>query len=183
MPNYYNPKLKTPVATYLVWTILFLGLSVMLKRLVLPARTSLLSRSKGTSFSSPGFKVMADPSNESNLSHRNQALPSAVRLTYVTAPSSTVAESLAEKIVTSKLAACVNIIPGVTSIYEWQGKIEKDQEVSMIIKSTVGNSEELKKLITKEHPYDEPAIVSLEVDEGSSSETFMKWIKETVKGN
>ena len=60
---------------------------------------------------------------------------SAFSVCYVTAPSKTVAESIASHLVATKAAACVNMLPGVTSVYTWQGKVEKDEELLLMIKT------------------------------------------------
>jgi len=69
----------------------------------------------------------------------------------------------------------------VSSVYEWEGKIEKATEYNLIVKSTVEKAGALKDFVKKEHPFDEPCIVSIPVDEENSSESFIEWIKNTAK--
>ena len=67
------------------------------------------------------------------------------------------------KLVEGRLAACVNIVKGVESVYEWKGKIEQDSEILLIIKSYSHKSEELAKFIQENHPYECPELVTLKV--------------------
>ena len=68
-------------------------------------------------------------------------------MAFVTAPDSGKAKEIAGGIVSNKLAACVNIIPGVTSVYEWEGKIENDSEVLMMIKTRSARIAELTEFV------------------------------------
>jgi periplasmic divalent cation tolerance protein len=90
------------------------------------------------------------------------------RVVYVTAPSTVVADSIAEAIIKARLAACVNIIPGLTSHYMWEGQLEKSEEVMLVIKSSVARLERLEVLVKMLHPYDVPEFLVLPVDGGSS---------------
>ncbi len=87
-------------------------------------------------------------------------------------------EELAEKIINSRLAGCVNIINSVKSIYHWQGKVEKDNEELLIIKTREDLFEELKEFIKQNHPYTVPEIVALNVKDVNKE--YLEWlIKET----
>lgn len=97
-----------------------------------------------------------------------------IKLVYMTAPSKAVAADIARTLVTEKLAACVNIIPGVESHYIWEGKAETSEEVVMLAKTT--NSEVLTKRVKSLHPYDVPCVVSMSVDGGENS--FIQWVKD-----
>ena len=68
-------------------------------------------------------------------------------MAFVTAPTADVAKEMAGGLVSNKLAACVNIIPGITSVYEWEGKIENDSEVLMMIKTRTSRIEELPEFV------------------------------------
>ena len=69
----------------------------------------------------------------------------------------------------ARLAACGNILPGVTSVYEWQGKIETETEVSLILKTKADKTEELTKFVVENHPYDTPCVVFVPVEAGHQS--------------
>uniref|UniRef100_A0A3B5MC82 CutA divalent cation tolerance homolog n=1 Tax=Xiphophorus couchianus TaxID=32473 RepID=A0A3B5MC82_9TELE len=96
---------------------------------------------------------------------------------FVTCPNDTVAKDLARGIVERKLAACVNIVPAIKSVYEWQGKIEEDNEVLLVsadsdlLKSTL----ELK---LSNHPYEVAEVISLPIEQGNPP--YLKWIGDVV---
>ena len=82
-------------------------------------------------------------------------------MAFVTAPNSDKAKEIAGGLVSSKLAACVNIIPGVTSVYEWEGKIENDSEVLMMIKTRTSRIEEMTEFVkSKWRMLKEKAMIS-----------------------
>jgi periplasmic divalent cation tolerance protein len=99
-------------------------------------------------------------------------------LILVTAPSQAVAQQLAHDLVTARLAACVNVVPGVQSIYAWEGKIEQAEEVLMIIKTQSSRYAELEAHIRMHHPYETPEIV--EIPAGRVTPKYWQWVmKET----
>ena len=99
----------------------------------------------------------------------------------VTAPSQDLAQQLAHDLVTERLAACVNVVPGVTSIYAWEGKIEQAEEVLMIIKTQSSRYAALEEHIRAHHPYDTPEIVELSA--GRVTPRYWQWVmKETTRG-
>lgn len=101
-----------------------------------------------------------------------------VIVSYVTAPNEFVARDLSRRLVESRLAACVNIVKTIESIYEWKGKIESDNETLLIIKSHSSKSKELSEFVLKNHPYDCPEVITLDVSSGS--EAYLKWVHETI---
>ena len=100
-------------------------------------------------------------------------------LMYVTVPDIKTAKDLARPLIQKKQAACVNIIPQITSIYEWEGKIEEDNEVVMLIKTATSNIDEISTFIRKNHPYDVAAVISVKIDNGNPP--FLDWVSNTVK--
>ena len=94
----------------------------------------------------------------------------------ITASKEDEAARIAQDIVASRLAACVNIVKGVRSIYRWQGKIEDEGEVLMIVKTRRDLFGELKKRVKELHGYSVPEIIALPVIEGS--EEYLKWLGE-----
>lgn len=89
-----------------------------------------------------------------------------------------VAKRLAHGIVTNKLAACVNIIPGITSVYEWEGKINEDNELLLMIKTKTDKVDELSKFVRENHPYSVAEVISTGIENGNLP--YLKWIHETV---
>jgi len=103
-------------------------------------------------------------------------------LVLSTCPDKACAERIAESLVTQRLAACVTILPQITSIYRWQGKIEKDSEVMMLIKTSTACYPALESALKQQHPYELPEILAVSVDEGSPD--YLAWITtslETIK--
>lgn len=104
-----------------------------------------------------------------------------VSVTYVTVPSMEIAKTLSSKIVSSKLAACVNIIPGVLSVYEWKGKVENDNELLLMIKTRTSLINELSNFVKANHPYEVPEVISLPVENGHLP--YLDWVRATTKDN
>lgn len=90
------------------------------------------------------------------------------------------AEHLAHALVTEMLAACVNIVPGVTSVYRWQDKIQQDQEWLLIVKTEREALDNLVHRVQALHSYEVPEIIALPVVGGS--ETYLRWISREVHG-
>lgn len=97
------------------------------------------------------------------------------RIVLCTIDSIENAKKLAHNLVKDKLAACVNIVSGVTSVYEWKNEICEDSEYLLIIKTKSDLYEKLEAKIKELHPYEIPEIVSLKIDKGSKS--YLDWIK------
>ena len=93
-----------------------------------------------------------------------------------TVPDQSSAEQIAGALVDERLAACVNILPGVTSVYSWQGKRETDREVVLIIKTRQGVYQNLEQRIVALHPYELPEIVAVPLVEGLAG--YLGWIDE-----
>lgn len=93
-----------------------------------------------------------------------------------TAPDLAAAEKLAKGLVEGRLAACVNAIPGLTSFYRWQGKVEIDSEVQLLIKTRKGLFEEMAAWIEANHPYEVPEIVALRAEQVSDG--YLAWALE-----
>jgi len=96
-----------------------------------------------------------------------------------TAPDAEVAATLARALVEERLAACVSVLPGVRSIYRWQGEIHDDPEVLLLIKTAANCSEALAARINDLHPYELPEVVVLPVMGGSGP--YLDWISTETR--
>jgi periplasmic divalent cation tolerance protein len=95
---------------------------------------------------------------------------------YVTVPNRALAESIGHALIEEKLAACINILGEITSIYRWEGKINEGTEVAMLVKTTTENAIQTTQRITSLHPYECPAILVLPVNGGFMP--FLNWIAQ-----
>lgn len=100
---------------------------------------------------------------------------------YSTAPDEKTAGEISRALVSAGAAACVNIIPGIRSVYRWDGEIEEAVECALIIKTTAAASEEARRIIRENHPYEVPAVVALPIDEPHSSSEFCAWLRHSVE--
>lgn len=103
-----------------------------------------------------------------------------VSVVLVTAPDGNTAERLGRVLVEERLAACVNVVPAVTSIYRWEGRIETDQETLLMIKTATGGFEALRRRVVELHPYDTPEVLALDVRDGSRE--YLDWVVGSVGG-
>lgn len=101
------------------------------------------------------------------------------QLVLTTCPNDSVASDIAEHLITEGLAACVNIIPGLTSIYRWQGEIRRGTEVQLLIKTEDKCFVTIKNEINRLHPYEVVEIIALNIQQGD--EHYLNWISETLK--
>lgn len=97
---------------------------------------------------------------------------------YCTCPDQVVAERIAHALVDEQLAACVNILPGITSVYSWKGQRQQDSEYLLIIKSCVGVYPRLTQRILALHPYDMPEIIALPIVAGTPA--YLDWLRHTT---
>ena len=88
------------------------------------------------------------------------------------------AKALAEALVTRRLAACINVLPEMTSIYAWQGKLEQGAEHQLIIKTRRHRQDEVTALIVERHPYELPEILCIPVTAGLPG--YLDWIDEAT---
>ena len=96
----------------------------------------------------------------------------------VTCPTRRVGVRIAEGVVQQKLAACVNLIPGLTSIFVWQGKRERCQEVLLVIKTTARRFRALERAVRAAHPYTVPEIIALPILAGHRP--YLRWIGQST---
>jgi periplasmic divalent cation tolerance protein len=104
----------------------------------------------------------------------------AARIVLVTAPDSATAERLAKAAVEERLAACGNVVPGLTSIYRWEGAVQRDAEVLLVLKTTARCTDALIRRVTELHPYEVPEALALEVEGGYAP--YLAWIAGSTAG-
>lgn len=95
---------------------------------------------------------------------------------YITAPNEEEAAKIAKALVEERLVGCVNIVRDIRSIYSWQGKLEDEKEVLMIVKTRLKLFNSLKARVKELHSYTVPEIIALPIVDGS--EEYIKWLKE-----
>jgi periplasmic divalent cation tolerance protein len=100
-------------------------------------------------------------------------------LVMCTCPDDTIAAEIATALIEQNLAACVNRIPGVKSWYRWQGHIEKNEEVLLLIKTTGSRLTELEAMVHRLHPHEVPEFIALPIAAGSAA--FLQWIRDSVQ--
>jgi len=104
---------------------------------------------------------------------------SAERLLVIsTCPDTETAERIARVLVDAGVAACVNILPGVCSVYEWQGGVEQDAEVLLFIKTTQAAFQALETLLLDEHPYELPELIAVPIVNGSKG--YLEWLSAQI---
>ena len=97
----------------------------------------------------------------------------------VTAPSADAAASLARTLVEEGLAACGNVVPGIRSIYRWEGKVQDDAEALLVLKTERRLVEALKERLPALHPYQVPELLVLPVEGGLGP--YLKWVEASVR--
>lgn len=103
---------------------------------------------------------------------------STVSIVLTTIGADADAASIAKTLVDERLAACVNILPPMTSVYRWQGNVEQDREQQMVIKTTSDRVEALHARLRQLHPYELPEFLVLAA---SGSDAYQAWVGESVK--
>ena len=98
---------------------------------------------------------------------------------FLTAPSGEEATRLADLLIGAHLAACVQILPEMESVYRWQGQIERQSEILLIVKTTAGKFAELEREVRALHSYETPEIVAVPIVSGS--QPYLDWLTDSVK--
>lgn len=101
-----------------------------------------------------------------------------IRVVLVTAPDAEAGGRLARTLVDERLAACANLVPGVRSIYRWEGRVQEDAEVLLVIKTTAGREAALCERVSSLHPYDLPEVLALPAVGGSDA--YHDWVRREV---
>ena len=96
-----------------------------------------------------------------------------------TAPDEASAQDLAAKVLAEKLAACVTLLPGATSLYYWEGKLEQEYEVQMLLKTNLTNQQALLDCLKSHHPYQTPELRVLPVGHGDNA--YLSWRNASLR--
>ncbi|XP_073942351.1 protein CutA homolog isoform X2 [Choristoneura fumiferana] len=108
----------------------------------------------------------------------NEQIRDKYSVAYVTVPNNDAAKALAHGLVKEQLAACVNIIPQVTSVYVWKGEVNEDSELLLMIKTRTSQVDRLTQYVRSNHPYEVCEVISLPIKNGNPP--YLKWLGENV---
>ncbi|HEX5750224.1 MAG TPA: divalent-cation tolerance protein CutA [Archangium sp.] len=100
-------------------------------------------------------------------------------LVMVTAPTADKAAELARVLVEEGLAACGNVVPGLRSIYRWEGKVHDEPEALLLLKTRATHFEALRERVVQMHPYQCPEVLRLDVADGHAP--YLQWIRDNVR--
>jgi periplasmic divalent cation tolerance protein len=100
--------------------------------------------------------------------------PGLARVVLITAPDLSSARSLGRALVEARVAACANLVPGVTSIFRWEGALQEAAEVLLVVKTRADRLEDLGRLVAELHPYEVPELVALRPDAVAPS--YLAWL-------
>ena len=98
-------------------------------------------------------------------------------IAYCTCPADR-AEEIARRLVERRVCACVNIVPGLRSVYLWKGSVEEDGEALLVIKTRNDRFEELERAVREVHPYEVFELIASRVERGNAA--YLRWIDESV---
>lgn len=101
-------------------------------------------------------------------------------LVYTTMPTEEAAKNLAVQLLDDKLAGCINVLPRMTSLYKWKGKLEQGNEHLLMIKTHASRYAALAERIRKEHPYELPEIIAVTIERGLPE--YLRWISGETTG-
>ena len=100
-------------------------------------------------------------------------------LVLTTSGSEAEARKIAQALVERRLAACVNIVPRIQSVYRWEGKVEQVEEFLLLIKTVKAREEEVRAAICELHSYDVPECIAIPIESGSAE--YLKWLSDSVR--
>src|SRR2546429_9683359 len=100
---------------------------------------------------------------------------------FMTAPTAEEAARIAEMLLKRKLAACVQILPPMTSIYVWKGEVQRESEILLVAKSTRAKFDELEEAVRTIHSYETPEIIALPIVAGS--QPYLSWLSNCLEGS
>lgn len=102
-----------------------------------------------------------------------------VKIVLCTFPSVEKARQIGTVLVETQLAACVNLIPAIQSIYRWEGKVEEQEEVLALFKTTTARYSELQQVVTEMHPYEIPELIALDLSAGLP--VYLQWVLSSTQ--
>jgi len=102
-------------------------------------------------------------------------------LIYSSCPDEKTAQELANALVDRRLAACVSVLPGMTSVYVWQGQRESSREVLLMIKTMAARYDEVETLLRERHPYELPEVIAVPIECGLPD--YLNWIESRTEAN
>lgn len=155
-------------------SILFLGIVARKSHLIVACSTS--TPSSLVASSNPFWLQSKMSSTQSTTA---AYAPGSSSICYVTTPNEESAKKIARAVISNKLAACVNIIPNIQSIYEWEGRINEDLEYLLMIKTTTANVDELTTFVRDNHPYSIAEVISVKIESGNPP--YLDWVAKSVK--
>jgi periplasmic divalent cation tolerance protein len=107
-----------------------------------------------------------------------EARGSSVVAVLTTAPSAEVADRIGATLVEERLAACANLVPGVSSVFRWDGKVSREAEVLVLLKTTAARLDDLRRRLVELHPYEVPEMIAFDVREGH--QPYLDWVRAEV---
>jgi periplasmic divalent cation tolerance protein len=99
-------------------------------------------------------------------------------LVLVTAPSEDEARRIANALVEERLAACVNIVASIESVYRWEGRVTTDRETLLIVKTTAASYDQVEQRVKELHTYSTPEVVAIKIERGSAE--YLSWLQSAV---
>jgi periplasmic divalent cation tolerance protein len=104
--------------------------------------------------------------------------PKELRVVLMTAPDAEVAERVVRELVEERIIACGNIVPGITSIYRWEGAVQRGEEVLVIMKARAAEAPRLLERVSMLHPYNVPEVLLLPISAGHAP--YLRWVAEST---
>lgn len=118
-------------------------------------------------------------SSDNALLNSNALLNNAAVVILCTAPDENCARQLAQSALDARLAACVTLLPGATSLYHWEGKLEQQTEIQLLLKSDREHQSALLTHLKQQHPYQTPELLVLPVEGGDSD--YLSWLNASLR--
>ena len=115
----------------------------------------------------------------SSAQNQKDGMTSLYYIALTTCPNTEVANRIAQGAVKQQLAACVNIVPNIQSVYQWQGKVETDDELLLVMKTNQSTLPALESFVLQQHPYDTPEFICINIESGAQA--YLDWLASSLK--